>query len=147
MAAATKSDNAADFNPFRDLTRTFEQFKLPGADMGAFVDARRKDVEALVTANKVAYEALQSLAKTQSDMLTQAMQGMQASAQGVMAGRGQGVDLAAQAEAAQQAWQKMLVDMKHLAEMAQQAQLEAVAGLTERAKESFGELHALGHTK
>jgi len=39
--------------------------------MNSFIDARRKDVEALVAANKIAYEALQALAHTQSDMLTQ----------------------------------------------------------------------------
>ena len=34
MAADTKKDSSAsDFNPFRDLTNTFEQFKLPGVDM------------------------------------------------------------------------------------------------------------------
>jgi hypothetical protein len=54
MAAETKKDsNASDFNPFRDLTKTFEQFKMPGVDMNSFVDARRKDVEALVAANKI----------------------------------------------------------------------------------------------
>ena len=34
-------------NPFADLAKMFEQFKVPGVDMTAIVDARRKDVEAL----------------------------------------------------------------------------------------------------
>jgi hypothetical protein len=45
---------------------------MPGVDTNSFVDARRKDVEALVAANKIAYEALQALASTQADTLTQA---------------------------------------------------------------------------
>ena len=147
MAADTKKDTALDFNPFRELSKTFEQFTMPGVDTNSFVDARRKDVEALVTANKVTYEALQALAKTQTDMLTQAMQGMQESAKGAMAGTTKGDDMTQHAEAAQKAWQKMLADMKQLAEMAQKAQVEAMTGLTERAKESIGEMKGLAHTK
>ena len=147
MAADTKRDSTADFNPFRDLTRTFEQFKMPGVDANAFVDARRKDVEALVAANKITYEALQALARTQTDMLTQAMQDMQESAKGVLSSNTKGGDMATHAEAAQKAWQKMLADMKQLAEMVQKAQVEAMTGLTERAKESIGEMKGLAHTK
>lgn len=147
MAADTKKDSTADFNPFRDLTKTFEQFKMPGVDMNSFFDSRRKDVEALVAANKITYEALQALAKTQADMLTQAMQGMQESAKGVVAGTTKGGDTTQHAEAAQKAWQKMLADMKQLAEMAQKAQVEAMKGLTERATESIGEMKGLAHTK
>jgi phasin family protein len=148
MATDTKRDNsAADFNPFRDLTKTFEQFKMPGVDTNLFVDARRKDVEALVAANKIAYEALQALASTQADMLTQTMQGMQESAKGAMTGNTKGADVTKHTEAAQKAWQKMLADMKQLAEMVQKAQVEAMSGLTERTKESIGEMKGLTHTK
>ena len=147
MAADSKRDRALDFNPFRDLTKTLEQFKMPGVDTNSFVAARRKDVEALVAANKITYEALQGLAKTQSDMLTQAMQGMQESAKGAVAGTTKGGDMTQHTEAAQKAWQKMLANMKQLAEMVQRAQVEAMTGLTERAKESIGEMQGLAHTK
>jgi phasin family protein len=147
MATDTKKDSTADFNPFRDLTKTFEQFKMPGVDMNSFFDSRRKDVEALVAANKITYEAMQALAKTQSDMLTQAMQGMQESTKGAAAGTIKGGDVSKHAEAAQKAWQKMLADMKQLAEMAQKAQVEAMKGLTKRATESIGEMKGLAHTK
>ena len=151
MAADTKRDRTADFNPFRDLTNTFEQFKLPGVDMTSFVDARRKDVEALVAANKIAYEALQALARTQSDMLAQAMQGMQESAKGMLArgetGAAKAADMAKHAESAQNAWQKMLADMQALAEMVQKAQKDAMAGLTVRATENLSAMKGLTHTK
>src|SRR5471030_1160641 len=120
MVAHIKKDSSAvDFNPFCDLGKTFEQFKMPGVDMTSFVDARRKDVEALVAANKIAYEALQAFAHTQTDMLTQAMQAMQESAKGMQApgAKGGTADMTRHTEAAQKAWQKMLDDMKALAEM------------------------------
>lgn len=147
MATRTPTDSTVDLNPFRQLTTTFEQFKLPGVDTTAFVESRRKDVEALVAANTVTYEALQALARAQTDMLTQAMQGVQASAQGKLNGGAAAGNMAQQGEAAQQAWQQMLVDMKHLAEMAQKAQVQAMKGLSERASASVQELSALTRAK
>jgi hypothetical protein len=33
---------AKDSNPLADVTKTIEKFKLPGVDMSAIVEARRK---------------------------------------------------------------------------------------------------------
>lgn len=144
-----KGSSAVDFNPFRDLGKTFEQFKMPGVDMAAFVDARRKDVDALVAANRITYEALQALAQTQTDMLTQAMQSVQESAKVMQTPgeKGGAANIAKHTEAAQKAWQKMLDDMKALAEMAQKAQTDAMAGLTERAQQNMSAVKDLTHAK
>ena len=138
MAANTKMGfTAEDFSPFLDLTRKFEQFKMPGLDMPSFVDARRKDVEALVTANKMANEALQALGRAQADMLAQTLHGMQESAKAMMAGGMSGADTARHTEAAQKAWQKMVSDMTQLAEAVRKSQVIAMAALTERAQENL----------
>ncbi len=130
-------------NPFGDLTAMLEQFKVPGLDMAPFVDARRKDVQALVEANQAAYEAMQALASTQRDMLTQAMQGLQQSANGITSGKAGLPDAGQQSEAAREAWQKMLADMKTLGEMAHKSQVDAVASLTGRAKASMAEVQQM----
>ena len=59
--------NAA--NPFGEFTKMLEQFKLPGFDVPAIMEARRKDVEALVTANQTALQGMQSLGQKQAEML------------------------------------------------------------------------------
>jgi hypothetical protein len=41
----------------------------------------------------------------------------------------------------------MLADMKQLAEIVHKAQVEAMTRLSERAKESIGEMKGLAHTK
>jgi phasin family protein len=140
MTKDTRTDTASmGSNPFGDLSTMLEQFKVPGVDMSSFIEARRKDVQALVEANRAAYEAMQALAHTQSDMLTQAMQGIQESAKGLTGGNAGMPDAAKQAEGAREAWQKMLADMKTLAEMAHKSQVDAVASLTGRAKENMAE--------
>jgi hypothetical protein len=134
MAAESKKDTSTvNINPFRDLTKTLEQFKIPGIDMSAFVAARRQDVDALTAANKAAYEALQDLGRAQAEMLTHAMKGVQDSAEGMVREGFKGVDPTKQAEAARVAWQKMLADIKELAELARKSQAQAMAGLTDLA--------------
>jgi hypothetical protein len=80
-------------------------------------------------------------------MLTQAIEGMQESAKGALAGAGKGADPAKYAESARQAWQRMLADMQALAAMVQKAQTDAMAGLTQRAKENIDAVKGLAHAK
>jgi hypothetical protein len=131
--ANTDNNNAVPnfSNPFRDLTKVFAQFKMPGVDMSALMDARRKDVEALVAANKATYEAMQALARTQTEMLTQSMKAMQEAGKAMLAGDSKGTEHTL--EAAGNAWNKMLADMKTLAEAVRKSQTEAVASMTQGA--------------
>ena len=64
-------------NPFGDLTKMLEQFKLPGFDVPAIMEARRKDMEALVQANQTAFQGMQSLAQKQADMLRSTLSELQ----------------------------------------------------------------------
>lgn len=131
---------ATDMNPFGDVTKMFEQFKMPGIDMSALVAARRKDVEALVEANKAAYESMQAMGRKQTEMLSQAMQGMQDAAKSAAGG---GLDAGKQTEAIRKAFEKTLADMKELAEMARSSQADAMAHLTQRANEHMEEIKKL----
>ena len=136
---------AADTNPFGDINKIIEQFKMPGVDMTPLVDARRKDIEALVAANKSAYESMQALAQKQSEMLTASFQRMQEAAKSTLGG---GVpDPTKQAETVRQAFEKTLADMKELAEMAQHSQTDALALITQRGSEHLQELQRLMQPK
>lgn len=135
---------APDNNPFGDVKKMIEQFKMPGVDMAAIVDARRKDIEALVAANAAAYEAMQALARRQTEMMTQAMQGIQEAAQGATKSMG---DPAKQTEAVRKAFGKTLADMQELADMARRSQSEAMAHLTKRGSEHLQEIKKLMQPK
>ncbi|MEO7129040.1 MAG: TIGR01841 family phasin [Rhodoferax sp.] len=138
---------AKDSNPFGDVTKMIEQFKLPGVDLAAIVEARRKDIEALVDANKAAYESMQALAHKQTEMLTQAMQGIQEAVKEAASRKGVLPDPKKQAELARDAWKKTLVDMKEMAELARKSQADAMAGLTKRAAQSMEEIKKMMHPK
>ena len=127
-------------NPFADLTTMFEQFKIPGVDMTAIVDARRKDVEALTQVNQAAYESMQAMARKQSDMLAQAMLGAQEAAKNMASGAN---DASGQTELARKAYEKAVADMQELAEMARKSQADALAIVSQRANQQVEEFKKL----
>lgn len=64
-------------NLFTEYTNMIKQFKLPGFDVGAIMESRRKDIEALLAANGTALSGVQSLAQKQADILRAAMADVQ----------------------------------------------------------------------
>ena len=126
-------------NAFGDLTKMFEQFKLPGVDTVEIEAARHKDVEALMQANQTAYEGMQALAKKQAEMLKQAMEDIQAAVKGAAGGVGVG-DPGKQGELARKAYEKVLGDLKDLAEIARKSQADAMAAITKRGTEHLDEV-------
>jgi phasin family protein len=135
---------AAEINPLGDMKKMLEQLKMPGVDMTAIVEARRKDVEALVEANKAAYESMLAMARKQSEMMAEAVQVMQEVAKGAASG---GVDPAKQTEVVRRAFEKTIADMKELAEMALRSQSDAMSHITQRAAEHVDEIKKLMQPK
>ena len=64
---------AAGETPVFDFTKLMSQFRLPGVDFAAFVDRERKNIEALVKANRIAFEGWQRLVRRQAEMLEETM--------------------------------------------------------------------------
>ena len=88
---ATKNQPAMDMsNAVGDLTKMLEQFKLPGVDTKEIVEARRKDIDALVQANQAIYEGMQALANKQGELLQKAMADIQSAVKGAAGGVGVG---------------------------------------------------------
>ena len=131
-------------NPFGDVTKMMEQFKMPGIDMTAIVQAQRKGIESLVEANTAAVQSMQALAKRQTEMMTEAMQDMQHAAKNGIGGM---TDPTKQAELVRKGFEKTLAGMKELAEMARQAQSDAVARITKGASDGAQNIKAMAKSK
>lgn len=128
-----KPDTPEVPDPFGPLKSMIEQFKLPGVDMAAIAESRRKDVEALLAANKAAFDAMQQMAQKQGEVFAGAMQSLKDSMQA--AG-----DPVKQSELARQAYEKAVAQMRELAEIARKAQADALAGIDARVKQVQQEL-------
>jgi phasin family protein len=144
----TKSTPTDQTNPFGDLTKMFEQFKLPGVDMGAIVESRRKEMEALIATNQATLESMQGIARKQAEILAQAFKSVQDGMQTLVQGGGLSApDPAKGAEMARKAYEKAVAEMSELGEMARKAQADAMAGITARAQQSMQELQQLMQPK
>ena len=128
--------------PFEDVMALMSQFKMPGIDMAAIVEARRKDIEALVEANSATYASMQALARKQTEMLNEAMRGLQEVAKNSLSGDG-AVDSGKQAEVVRKGFEKTLASMKELAEMSRHAQNDALTQITHRATHQMQEFKAM----
>ena len=132
--------------PFVDVTKILEQFKIPGVDLHAVLEARRKDVEALTQANQIAFENMQALAKREAEILQQTMAEWQG-AMGGMAGKSPAEMASKGTELATQAFARALANMRELAEMATKSQSQAYEVLNRRFQENLEELRKLMQPK
>jgi phasin family protein len=133
--------------PFMDIKQLMEQFKIPGVDLGAMMEARRKDIEAVVAANQQAYEGMQKLGQRQAEMLRDAMAEWQGASAQMMSGQNPGAGAAKQAELGKQALERALANMRELAEMATTSQTQAWNVINQRFQENLEELRRLAQPK
>jgi phasin family protein len=137
---STKRDSPNNpFGALPDLTKVLEQFKVPGIDTQEILDARRKDIEALMQANQAIYQGMQAMANKQGELMQAAMADIQNAMKGGASSMNLG-DPAKQGETARKAYEKMLGDMQDLAQIARQSQTEAMAKITARGNEHLEEV-------
>jgi hypothetical protein len=144
MSKATTPDFT---NPFGNLDELVKQFKVPGVDVNAIIESRRKDMDAVIAANQATAAAMQQIAKKQTEILTQALQAAQDGALKLATGGGGAIDPTKLAELTRKAYEKALADIKEVGEIAQQAQTTAMTGITARAQQSAQELTKLMQPK
>ncbi len=123
------------------LGNTLERLNLSGV-AGTIAEGRRKDLAAIVAANKKSYEGLQAVVARQTSMLKNAVSEWQSIAQGVSSG-GAGQGLGRVDEMAKQAFTMALENIRELGELAARSQAEAFEIVRKRIMENVNEVSAL----
>ncbi|MBR1150498.1 phasin family protein [Bradyrhizobium sp. JYMT SZCCT0428] len=143
MKTATVSDDmkprekgVAGETPLFDFTKLMSQFQLPGVDFTALVDRERKNIEALVKSNRIAFEGWQRLVRRQAEMLEETMKK-------VVADAGQ-EDPKKRADLAREGFEKALANMRELAEITTQSQKEAFDVVRKRIEENVEGIRNFG---
>ncbi|QCP53157.1 phasin family protein [Trinickia violacea] len=130
---------------FAEYTKLITQFKLPGLDLAAILESRRKDIEALAEANMTALAGVQQLGQKQIEIIRSTTTELQSL---VTRLRSPGSETpAATGEGVQKTLQKAFVDMQELADAAYRAQTDSIAVVTKRFAEHVEELKALVQPK
>ncbi len=130
-------------SPLVDMSKIIEQFKLPGVDMSAIVEARRKDIEALVQVNTIAFESLQAMAQKQAQILKTTMEELQSTTQKMAAKPG----TVPEPQLVQQTLEKAFGYMQELAELTRKSQSEALEVINKRVEKNVEELKTLMQSK
>jgi phasin family protein len=127
-------------DPFSQFAAMFQQYKLPGLDMSAILDARRKDVEALAEANQVAFGGMQAIQGKQLEILRSALDNFQTVAQQLATSPAK--PAVSPTDVVQNALHLALADMQDIAQKTQQAQTQAYAIVAKRMEQAANELRA-----
>jgi len=130
----TDAGKSAASDPVSHLQDTFAQTVQGAADRlqslnltgtaAALMENGRKDIEALVEANKRSYQGLQSVVQRQTEMLRQSITEWQSTVSG-MPGQDLSTNLSKLDEMGKAAFQQALNDIRELAEVAAKSQTEA----------------------
>jgi len=128
--AATRSTAAASAS---DFGKIIEKFKLPGVDVAAIVESQRKDMEALVEANRLAFEGIKALAKRRNEILKESLAEWQA---GSKDSTGKG-GLSKQADLAKKGVEKAIASIRELAEMEAASRSQAWKVVQDRFQENL----------
>jgi phasin family protein len=132
-----------DFTKMMDFGKMAEQFKMPGLDTQALLDAQRKNIEAITAANKLAFEGAQAMARRQAEILTGTMSEMQKAMQELNASGAPEEKIAKQADTAKRAFETAISNIRELAEMGAKSNTEALDVLNKRVSESMEEVKSV----
>lgn len=117
-----------------------KEMPMPMFDFGAFQDAQKKNVAALVEANKVAVSGYQALYKRQTELFEAALADAKDKMTGIQ-GQPMTMDAASEnLEAMKAAFDKALADLKEVAELAQTANADAFEIIKARTEEALSEI-------
>lgn len=130
-------------NPFGiDYEKFMRDFKVPGIDFEAVMEAQRRNIEALTAANQKAAAGAQAVAQRQAEIFQTVMNEAGKAAQQLAAIPPE-ERAGKQAELARTAFEQAVANMRELSEMIAKSQNEALEAINKRVSDSLSELQTL----
>lgn len=132
------------FNP-EEIMKLFGSMKMPNAEhLQTLAEAQKRNLEAMVAANRLAMEGAQAVARRNLEIMQQSMAEMAQSMQGMVALDGNPAQKAQQqAEAMKTAYERAVTNMKELSDLIQKSNGEAMEVLNRRFAEAMEEARNL----
>lgn len=136
--------SGSGFNP-EEMMRAFSSMKMPGMpDFQALAEAQKRNIEALTTANKLAMEGAQAVARRNMEIMQQVMGEMTQAIQSIASVEGSpNAKAAQQTELLKTAYERGVANMQEIAELIQKSNGEALGVLNRRFTESLEEVKGL----
>lgn len=132
-------------NPFLniDFQKMMMDFKMPGIDADALMNAQQKNIEAITSANQLAAEGLQAIGKRQAELFQQAVEESQKTLGDLMTQGAPEDRIAKQAETVKTTIERTVTNLREISEMLAKSNQEAFDVINKRITESLEEVQSL----
>ena len=132
-------------NPFLniDFQKIMTEFKMPGIDADALMNAQQKNIEAITAANQLAAEGMQAIGKRQAELFQQAIAESQKALGDLMAQGAPEDRVAKQAETVKTTIERTVANIREISEMLAKSNQEAFDVINKRIAESLDEVQSL----
>lgn len=147
---AKKTDAFFDF----DMTKFLADMRVPGMpagaavpglDLNAVADYQKRNIEAVSTANKLAFESLQAMMRRQGELARQMMDDMNAAASRLSSVQDVRGRLECQVELVREALERASAVSREMTDMAANANADVAGVLNDRLMSAFDELRDVLH--
>ena len=125
---------------FGEMGKLFTSGRPLTFDVAALIDTQRKNIEALTTANKLAFEGVQQVAQRQAEFFRQAFQNFSGVSRDLVAEGTPEQKLARQADFAKGSFEQAVANFGELSDLAQKSGTQALAVISKRVVENFDEV-------
>ncbi|CAA6604626.1 MAG: phasin family protein [Alphaproteobacteria bacterium] len=123
-----------------DVTKIFADFKVPGVDVDAMLASQRKNIEALASANRLAFEGVQAVMRRQMEIMRQSIEEVVGATKAMTEAGSPQEKAAAQTELVKDAFERTLSNMRELVEMMGKSNNEAFDLLNKRFAQTMDEV-------
>lgn len=132
-------------NPFLniDFQKMMMDFKVPGIDADALMNAQQKNIEAITSANQLAMEGMQAIGKRQAELFQQAVEESQKTLGDLMAQGAPEDRISKQAETVKTTIERTVTNLREISEMLAKSNQEAFDVINKRITESLEEVQTL----
>jgi phasin family protein len=138
-SSMTKAGNGFEF----DVSKYFSGLKAPSINFQALAASQRKNFEAIASANKVALEGMQEIARRQSEMVTQGVEEVTGAVSDLMSATTFEDRAVKNAEFAKSVYQKTLANLWDLGEMVTKSNSRAFGVINKRVADSLDEVKSI----
>jgi phasin family protein len=130
-----------------DMTKMMKDFKFPAMNMEGAMAMQRKNMEALTTANQLAAEGFQTIARRQAEILKESIEDFTGALKDMMSAGSPENNAAKHADIAKHTFERTLANMRELAELAAKSNAEAFEVINKRMVESIDEMKDMAPKK
>ena len=128
-----------------DMTRMFKEMRFPSVipDSGALMAAHRRNMEALSSANRMALEGAQAVARRHMEIMQQTMSELSEHVREIASTDTPQNKAAKQAELVKKSYERAVSNIRELSDLIQRSNGEALGLLNERFREAMDEVKQL----